>query len=145
MRAFWRGFCCPDCGRLSCREFWRGWCCLNCGRKSDPARTLFDHVALADPHRMIFTGPPIPSNIISPEVGYTDKILPNNLRAVTYYLGSAGTVTHIIANSVTNAQPFDADWMFKEYQSPDMPFKRHPLQTRGLFILPYTPLSKADI
>ena len=54
-------------------------------------------------------------------------MLPGNLRAITYQLGNMGTVTHILANRMTNAGERDADWMLEQYQAPDMPFRRNKM------------------
>lgn len=122
-RVFWKGMCCPKCGRLNCREFWAGWRCLSCDFKFDPPRTIFDATRLADPHRPVFTGPAIPANICHDDIFY-ERYVRDGMTVIQYQLGNCGTVTHILANQKINARPMDADWLFREYQSADMPFKR---------------------
>lgn len=118
--------CCPKCGRLNCREVWAGWRCLSCDFKLDPPRTIFDATRLADPHRPVFTGPAIPANICHDDITY-ERYVRDGMTVIQYQLGDCGTVTHILANQKSNSRPRDADWLFQEYQSAEMPFKRFTL------------------
>lgn len=127
-RIYWKGMCCPQCGRLSCREFWAGWVCKNCNFKSSPPRTIFEADRLADPHRSVFTGPAIPSNIVQPGITWTRMVV-DGMTCLIYYLKDCGTVAHILASEYQNKRPECADWLFKEYQAPEMPFKRYALKS----------------
>jgi len=128
-RLAWKGFCCPKCGRLNCRELWTGWLCQNCGYSLNIPRTVFKPEDLVDVNRYGFDGPAIPGNKSSNAITCSKRMLENGVRILTYQLGNAGTVTHLLANSQTNARPFDADWIFQQYQAPDVPFKRHELKS----------------
>ncbi|KAL7274206.1 hypothetical protein RUND412_002904 [Rhizina undulata] len=50
-----------------------------------------------------------------------------------YFLGNCGTVTHILANTRSNAGPYDADWLSREYQNPKLPFRRYPMKNHHAF------------
>lgn len=126
-RPFWKGMCCPRCGRLSCRELWAGWSCPSCSFNYDPPRIIFDANRLADPHRPVYTGPAIPSNICSDQITST-RVIKDGMTIVQYNLGDCGTVTHILANRESNSRPDDANWLLENYQKVDMPFKRFPMK-----------------
>ncbi|KAG0640548.1 hypothetical protein HOY80DRAFT_1008965 [Tuber brumale] len=126
-RPFWKGMCCPDCGRLSCRELWAGWLCPACGFSYNPPRTVFDAARLADPHRPVYTGPAIPSNFHNEEIN-SRRFVKNGMTVVQYQLGDCGTVTHILANKVSNSRHEDANWLLENYQNLDMPFRRFPMK-----------------
>jgi len=117
---------------------WSGWRCLNCGFTLNLPRTFFKPEDLVDLSRYGFNGPAIPGNKVSASITYTERMLENGIRIMMYQLGKAGTVTHILANSQTNAQPYDADWMFEQYQASDMPFKRHALKSHKCMIIAAT-------
>lgn len=130
-RKAWKGFCCPNCGKLSCREHWNQWECTNknCSFTLVPKkRPTFTAARLADPHRPIYTGPVFPQNSYGSEIRCT-RSMANGFAVFQYELPDGGTVTHMLANSVTNSQSFDADWLLMEYQQSSMPFRRHKLQT----------------
>ena len=126
-RPFWKGMCCPECGRLSCRELWAGWFCPTCGFSYNPPRAVFDAARLADPHRPVYTGPAIPSNHHNEEI-ISKRFVRGGLTVVQYQLGDCGTVTHILANKVSNSRPEDANWLLENYQNLDMPFRRFPMK-----------------
>ena len=126
-RPFWKGMCCPECGRLSCRELWAGWFCPTCGFSYNPPRAVFDAARLADPHRPVYTGPAIPSNHHNEEI-ISKRFVRDGLTVVQYQLGDCGTVTHILANKVSNSRPEDANWLLENYQNLDMPFRRFPMK-----------------
>ncbi|KAG0136625.1 hypothetical protein HOY82DRAFT_50336 [Tuber indicum] len=126
-RPFWKGMCCPTCGRLSCRELWAGWLCPACGFSYNPPRTVFDAARLADPHRPVYTGPAIPNNFHNEEIG-SKRFVKEGMTVVQYQLGDCGTVTHILANKVSNSRHEDANWLLENYQNLDMPFRRFPMK-----------------
>ncbi|RPB05055.1 hypothetical protein L873DRAFT_940586 [Choiromyces venosus 120613-1] len=126
-RPFWKGMCCPQCGRLSCRELWAGWRCPTCGFSHNPPRVVFDAARLADPHRPVYTGPAIPSNTHHEEISST-RMVRDGLTIIQYQLGDCGTVTHILANKLSNSRPEDANWLLENYQNLDMPFRRFPMK-----------------
>ena len=133
-RIYWKGMCCPQCGRLNCREYWAGWVCKSCNFKSSPPKTIFDADRLADPHRLVFTGPAIPSNIAQPGISWTREVV-DGMTCLTYSLKDCGTITHILASEQQNKRPNSADWLFREYQVAEMPFRRYPLKShRGIYI-----------
>ncbi|KAL7266780.1 hypothetical protein RUND412_010657 [Rhizina undulata] len=126
-RMFWRGMCCPQCGRCNSREFYDSWRCLACAFRIEPPRTIFEPSRLLDPHRPIFTGPAMPSNIVNDDIRSISSVT-DGLTVIQYTLGDCGTVTHILANTRSNAGPYDADWLLREYQNPKLPFRRYPMQ-----------------
>ncbi|KAF3917050.1 hypothetical protein ABW21_db0208684 [Orbilia brochopaga] len=128
-RRFWKGVWCQNCGKLNCRELWKGWKCTNCAWEFNPRRSHFVPADLADPHRLDFTGPPIPENTADPSIRATCTVLPDGRRAITYDVYQCGQVTHILANKNWNALPDGSDWLFEQYQDEEMPFKRHELKT----------------
>ncbi|KAL7269960.1 hypothetical protein RUND412_007342 [Rhizina undulata] len=125
-RMFWMGMCCPQCGRCNSREFYDSWRCLACDFRIEPPRTIFEPSRLLDAHRPIFTEPAIPSNIANDDI-LAVRSVRDGLTVMQYFLGNCGTVTHILANTRSNAGPYDADWLLKEYQNPKLPFRRYPL------------------
>ncbi|KAF3940512.1 hypothetical protein ABW19_dt0206953 [Dactylella cylindrospora] len=131
-RRFWKGICCPKCGKLNCRELWRNWNCTNCDWEFAPKRSHFIPADLSDPHRPDFTGPPIPENVVDPSIKAESTILADGRRAITYHLFHCGKVIHILANKTWNALPRGADWLLDRYQDVNMPFKRHELKTHKL-------------
>ncbi|PWW78946.1 hypothetical protein C7212DRAFT_350198 [Tuber magnatum] len=126
-RPFWKGMCCPQCGRLSCRELWAGWLCPTCKFSYNPPRVVFDAARLADPHRPVYTGPAIPSNLHNEEIA-SRRFVRDGMTVIQYQLGDCGTVTHILANEVSNSRPEDANWLLENYQNLDMPFRRFPMK-----------------
>ncbi|EWC44543.1 hypothetical protein DRE_06715 [Drechslerella stenobrocha 248] len=128
-RRFWKGVWCQKCGKLNCREYWRNWKCTNCDWEFTPQRSHFIPADLSDPHRMDFTGPPIPENVVDPSIKSSSTVLPDGRRAITYELYQCGKVVHILANKTWNALPGGADWLLDKYQDVSIPFKRHELKT----------------
>lgn len=56
------------------------------------------------------------------------------MTCLTYHLKDCGTVTHILASEEQNKRVECADWLFKEYQAAEMPFRRFPLKShRGMY------------
>ncbi|KAF8543264.1 hypothetical protein BDD12DRAFT_874882 [Trichophaea hybrida] len=131
-RKAWKGFCCSNCGRLSCREHWDRWECANesCGLKLYPKkRPVFQAAQLADPHRPLYTGPAISQDVFGDEIQCTRSVI-DGFTVLQYELGNCGTVTHMLANQATNARSLDADWLLEKYQEANLPFKRYKLHTQ---------------
>jgi len=131
-RKAWKGFCCSNCGRLSCREHWDHWECANesCRLKLYPKkRTVFTASQLADPHRPVYTGPAISQDVFGDEIKCTRSII-DGFTVLQYELENCGTVTHMLANRITNTRALDADWLLEKYQEANLPFRRYKLQTQ---------------
>ncbi|KAA8913875.1 hypothetical protein FN846DRAFT_37919 [Sphaerosporella brunnea] len=130
-RRAWKGFCCPMCGRLSCRIYWDHLECANadCGFAVVPERRIaFRPEDLADPHAVTFKGPALPFDWWGSEIA-TFKTLLDGYTVIQYALPDCGQVTHMLANQPINARQFGADWLLREYQSAAMPFMRHTMHT----------------
>ncbi|KAI5856269.1 hypothetical protein BZA05DRAFT_471384 [Tricharina praecox] len=128
-RKCWKGLCCTKCGRLSCREFWDCWKCANCGDRVYPQRRpIFTPTQLADPHRVIYTGPAVPQNSAGDGIAYS-RVVKEGFTIMQYELPGCGTVTHMLANKATNGRFQDADWLLSEYQQANLPFRRYTMQT----------------
>ncbi|KAI5791861.1 hypothetical protein EDC01DRAFT_97726 [Geopyxis carbonaria] len=133
-RASWKGMCCPKCGKCNSRTLWKGWKCTNCKFEHNPKnRCILDARRLADPHRPVFTGPPLPKNKHTSDIRWTRTVLDSmsGLSIIQYELGTCGTVTHILVNSLLNAQENSADDLLKQYQAVDIPFVRGKLHHNG--------------
>jgi len=128
-RKSWKGFCCSECGRLSCREFWDRWQCANCGHCVYPKqRPIFTPAQLEDPHRLAYTGLTVPQDTFGDDITRT-RLVKDSLNIMKYELPDCGTVTHILANRASNAAFHDADWLLHEYQQANLPFQRYTIQT----------------
>jgi len=128
-RKSWKGMCCSECGRLSCREYWDRWQCVNCGVCIYPKkRPIFTPAQLEDPHRLAYTGLTVPRNTFSGDVTCT-RLVKGGLNIMQYDLPDCGTVTHILANRESNAAYQGADWLLQEYQQANLPFQRYTMQT----------------
>ncbi|KAL7267215.1 hypothetical protein RUND412_010205 [Rhizina undulata] len=96
--------------------FWRN------GAAEDYIRTL----SITGSPWAIFTGPAISSNFANDDI-LSVTSMRDGLTVMQYSLGNCGTVTHILANTRSNAGPYDADWLLREYQNPKLPFRRYPM------------------
>jgi hypothetical protein len=131
-RRSWKGFCCPKCGRLSCREHWAHLQCANesCDFTIVPKqRELLKPEHLEEPHAPHYTGPAIPQDHYGREIKVTKSVI-DGYTVIQYQLGEQGVVTHMLGNKKINAREFGADWLFQEYQNAKMPFFRHKLVTQ---------------
>jgi len=138
-KIFWRGICCPFCGRLNSRELYSHWQCFGCNKfvHGTQQRTIFSALQLADPDRSKYTGIPIITDWVKPrsEIVSTQKVLevPNGfIRCGIYEFGKIGRVIHLIPSV---AAMEGADEMFLKYQTQDIPFRRYRM-TNGKGIAP---------
>src|ERR1700694_1380481 len=68
-KIFWRGICCPLCGRLNSREHYSHWECFGCNNfiHGSQSRTIYTASQLADPNRPVYTGIPIIADWMKPD------------------------------------------------------------------------------
>ena len=130
-RIFWRGMCCPQCGRVNSREYFSHWECFGCGFRHGAPKTIYTAVQLADPHRSTFTGPPIIADWVKPDCEITSSQtiigVPGGLiRVATYVFGETGRVIHLAPSAGAMG---GADEMFIKYQTQDVPFRRYPMRS----------------
>ena len=135
-KIFWKGFCCPLCGRLNCRELFSHWTCFtpNCPfTHGAPHRTVYTARQLADPDRMMYTGVPLVSDWVKTESGiklWQDviRVLPGDggeggpVRSAVYEFGNIGRIIHLVPSVGANG---GADEMFHKYQTQGIPFRRY--------------------
>jgi len=136
-KIFWKGFCCPLCGRLNSRELFSHWTCFtpNCPfTHGFPNRTIYTARQLADPDRMMYTGVPVVSDWVKGESGikvWQDVItVPpfghggggGAVRCAVYEFGTIGRIIHIVPSVGANG---GADEMFHKYQTQGIPFRRY--------------------
>ena len=128
-KIFWRGICCPHCGRLNSREFFSHWECFGCCNfvHGSGARTIYSAAQLADPDRSVYSGIPIITDWVKPgsEVSSTQSVLevPGGLiRCAVYEIGKVGRVIHMVPSLGARV---GMDEMLHRYQTQDIPFRRY--------------------
>lgn len=127
-RSFWKGIICPSCGNCCPRVQWKGWSC-RCGYTRDTGnRVLYTARMLADPNRDRFTGPPVPQ-LENPFKVPVQVSFRGTTTITRYDLNTTiGSVIHIQPSETFNKE-VGIDQILLDYQNPDLPFKRHQLQT----------------
>ena len=138
-KVFWRGICCPHCGRLNSRELFSHWECFGCGnfKHGSVERTIYSAVQLADPDRSVYTGIPIVTDWVKPgcEVTSTQSVLEvtgGAIRCAMYEFGDAGRVIHFVPSYGARE---GIDEMFYKYQTQGIPFRRFRMMNKGTYSL----------
>ena len=128
-KIFWRGICCPSCGRLNSRELYSQWVCFGCGKfvHGSQTRTIFTAQQLADPDRSMYTGIPIITDWIKPGSGIASRQtvleVPNGIiKCGIYEFEKVGKVIHLLPSVGAKE---GVDKMFHKYQTQDIPFRRY--------------------
>ncbi|KAL2820991.1 hypothetical protein BDW59DRAFT_181323 [Aspergillus cavernicola] len=129
-----KGVVCPMCKKCITRRFWNGWKCtdpLANGREGActfqkvmpmhlvSVRSVSDDFELGPIKRAVWF-----DSIIKPEVDNTG-LLP--YRRITYKLGDAGYVTHLMATKDINARDNGPNDLFQQLQVHDLGLRRYPL------------------
>jgi hypothetical protein len=146
-KVFWRGICCPNCGRLNSREFFSHWECFGCGKFVHRAkeRTIYSSIQLADPDRSVYTGIPIITDWMKPgsEVRSTQSVLEiagGPIRCAVYDIGKVGRVIHLVPSYGARE---GIDEMFHKYQTQDIPFRRFRMMNgKGSSVIDVTDISR---
>jgi hypothetical protein len=127
-KIFWRGICCPNCGRLNSREHYSHWECFGCNQfiHGSQTPTIYTAAQLADPNRPVYTGIPVIADWVRPEseITVSHQVLEVEngwIRCATYDFGKVGRVMHLVPSvGARNG----TDDMFIKYQSQRIPFRR---------------------
>jgi hypothetical protein len=127
-KVFWRGICCPFCGRLNSRELFSQWECFGCKNFTygSEKRTIYSALQLADPDHAMYTGIPVITDWVKRgcEISTTQTILETSggiLRCAIYEFGKVGRVIHVVPNVTAR---LEIDEVFLQYQSQDISFRR---------------------
>ncbi|CAB4393692.1 hypothetical protein RhiirA1_531135 [Rhizophagus irregularis] len=127
----WKGYHCLRCGRVSCRVKWSCWECMNCHKTLSALKTILDKSMLADPHRLVFTGPATDcegSILNGSNITRDRTILSNGVILMKYNFPNDNRIFHFVSNEICNEMP---DIFLKNFQEIDNEqLKRHPIKSK---------------
>jgi len=139
-KSFWRGSCCPLCGRLNSRElFFGNWHCLNCSHLLlEVPQRVFTARELSDPDAGVWTGVPVLADWVAPSGGVTVRhkalrVEGGYIRCGIYEFGTVGRVIHLVPSIAARG---NCDEMFVSYQTQDIEFRRGRMMNyKGKFLV----------
>jgi hypothetical protein len=140
-KIFWRGMCCPFCGRLNSREHYSHWECFGCNEfvHGSQQRTIYTAAQLADPNRPVYTGIPVIADWVRPqcEISLSNWVLEVEggwMRVTSYDFGMVGRVIHLVPSAGATKC---ADEIFYKYQTQGIPFRRSRMMNgKGMSLFP---------